>query len=138
MLCGKFPRLKRPLAAWGVRLGLVVVAVMIIGSLGSGRIQPGTYGWRAPLAIIVFCVLAQQINQVPFYLFRWPRSDRMAAGMEVTMRNMNLALLLYASLFADNPRLGQEVLFVLIIYAATARIVEIPLALRHRRMGKKE
>src|SRR5205807_1087104 len=101
-------------------------------------IKPGTYGWRAPLAIIVFCVLGQQVNQAPFYLFRWPRSDRMAAGMEVTMRNMNLGLLLYASLFADNPHVGPEVLFVLLFYAATAMIVGLPLALRHRRLGKKE
>src|SRR5205807_1433844 len=88
VVCGRYPRLKRPIAAWGVRLGLLVVAFMVAGSLASGRIHPGSYGWRAPLAIIAFCVLGQQINQLPFYLFHWPRSDRMAAGMEVTMRNM--------------------------------------------------
>ncbi len=54
------------------------------------------------------------------------------------MRNMNLALLLYASLFAGNPAIGQEVLFVLLFYAATAMIIGLPLALRHRRMGKRE
>jgi hypothetical protein len=51
------------------------------------------------------------------------------------MRNMNLALLLYASLFRDNARIAQEVLFVLLFYAATAMIVGAPLALRHRRMS---
>ncbi len=136
-LCRRYPFLKKPLSRWGVRLGLVVIGVMIIGSLASGRIKPGTYGWSAPLAIISFCVLGQQINQLPFYLLRWPREDRMAAGMEVTMRNMNLALLLYASLFADNPAIGQEVLFVLLFYAATAMIVGTPLALRHRRLAKR-
>jgi hypothetical protein len=58
--------------------------------------------------------------------------------MEVTMRNMNLALLLYASLFADDRHLGPEVLFVILFYAATALIVGMPLAWRHRRMGRKE
>jgi BASS family bile acid:Na+ symporter len=138
VVCGRYPALKKPVAAWGVRVGLAVVVFMIVGSLGSGRIDPGSYGWRAPLAIIAFCVLGQQINQLPFYLFRWPRPDRMAAGMEVTMRNMNLALLLYASLFADNQVIGKEVLFVLLFYAATAMIVGLPLALRHRRLGKKD
>ena len=138
VLCGRWPILKKPLSRWGVRLGLLVVLIMIVGSLGSGRIKPGAYGWSAPLAIIFFCVLGQQINQLPFYLFRWPRTDRIAAGMEVTMRNMNLALLLYASLFADDPHIGREVLFVLLFYAATALIVGTPLALRHRRMGKRE
>jgi BASS family bile acid:Na+ symporter len=137
-LCGRRPAMKRPLANWGVLLGLVAVAIMIVGSLGSGRIHPATYGWRAPLAIILFCVLGQQINQLPFYVFRWPRTDRVAAGMEVTMRNMNLALLLYASLFANEPRVGPEILFVILFYAATALIVGLPLALRHRRLGKRE
>jgi BASS family bile acid:Na+ symporter len=137
-VCGRWPALKKPVAAWGVRVGVLIVVFMVAGSLGSGRIHPGTYGWGAPLAIIFFCLLGQQINQVPFYLFRWSRADRMAAGMEVTMRNMNLALLLYASLFASNPSIGQEVLFVILFYAATAMIVGLPLALRHRRLGKKE
>lgn len=138
VLCGRFPWLKKPVASWGVRLGLVIVVIMVVGSLGSGRIKPGAYGWSAPLAIIFFCVLGQQINQVPFYLFRWPRTDRIAAGMEVTMRNMNLALLLWASLFRNDPYIGNEILFVVLFYAATAMIVGLPLALRHRRMGKRE
>jgi BASS family bile acid:Na+ symporter len=138
LLCRHWPVLKRPLAEWGVRIGVAIVVFMVAGSLGSGRIQPGTYGWRAPLAIIFFCVLGQQINQLPFYLLRWPRSDRMAAGMEVTMRNMNLALMLYASLFAGNEEIGREVLFVVLFYAATAMIVGLPLALRHRRMYHKQ
>jgi BASS family bile acid:Na+ symporter len=137
-VCRSFPQLKKPLSSWGVRLGLVIVVVMIVGSLGSGRIKPGSHGWGPPLAIVCFCILGQQIVQVPFYVFRWPRADRMAAGMEVTMRNMNLSLLLYASLFAGNPEIGKEVLFVLLFYAATAMIAGVPLALRHRRLGKRE
>ena len=44
------------------------------------------------------------------------------------MRNMNLALLLYASLFRNNVRIAEEVLFVLLFYAAAAMIVGTPLA----------
>src|SRR5262249_11298408 len=39
-----------------IRLGFVVVAVMVTGSLGSGRIRPGEYGWAVPLAIVFFCL----------------------------------------------------------------------------------
>jgi BASS family bile acid:Na+ symporter len=49
-ICGRYPRLKNLLANWGVRLGLAVVVVMIVGSAASGRIHPGAYGWSAPLA----------------------------------------------------------------------------------------
>ena len=125
-LCRRYPFMKKPLAV-GACAGVLVVVFMVVGSLASGRIQPGSYGWRAPLAIIFFCVLGQQINQLPFYAFRWPRTDRLAAGMEVTMRNMNLALLLYASLFAGKTAIADEVLYVLLFYAATAMIAGAPL-----------
>ncbi|MCI0638815.1 MAG: bile acid:sodium symporter [Gemmataceae bacterium] len=138
LLCPRFPFLRELFATWGVRLGLVIVVIMVVGSLGSGRIEPGAYGWRAQFAIIVFCVLGQQLVQVPFYVMRWSRVDRMAAGMEATMRNMNLALLLYASLFAGNPHIGREVLFVILYHAAAAMVAGLPLALRHRRIHKRE
>lgn len=135
-LCHRYPHVKKPLSAWGVRVGLLIVLVMVVGSIGSGRIHPAAYGWSAPLAIIFFCVLGQQLIQIPFYLGRWPSQDRVAAGMEATMRNINLALLLYASLFAANPHLGPGVLFVLLFYSATSLVVAMPLAFRHRWMLK--
>lgn len=136
MLLGHwFPHARQILARWGTRIGLAIVVVMVTGALGSGRITPGSHGWGVPLAIIVFCMAGQQLNQIPFYLFRWPRQDRMAAGIEVTMRNMNLALLLHASLFARLETIGPGVLFVILFYAAVAMIAAVPLALRHRWMG---
>lgn len=120
-----------------VRLGLLVVAVMIIGSLGSGRITPDEHGLMLPLAIILFCLASQQINQIPFYLFRWPRADRMSAGIEVTMRNINLALLINAEFF-QGTSLGGGVLFVLLFYAAVAMFAGVPLVLRNRRLAKRE
>jgi BASS family bile acid:Na+ symporter len=125
-------------ARWSVRIGLVVVAVMIAGSLGSGRIRPDAYGWGTPVAIVVFCLLGQQVAMLPFYLGRWPRADRMAVGIEVTMRNMNLALLLKARLFPDADALGNGVLFVVLFYAATAMAVGLPLALNHRRLARHQ
>lgn len=126
------------LSRWCIRLGLVVVVVMVAGSLGSGRIRPTAYGWKVPLAIICFCVLGMQIVQIPFYLFRWPRADRMAVGIEATMRNINLALLLYSLFFSRDANLGPGVLFVTLFYAAVAFFAAWPLALRHRRLARRE
>src|SRR5436305_1622835 len=95
MIIGRsWPAQRQTIARWCVRVGLVFVVAMIVGSLGSGRIHPGEYGWGGPIAIILFCLIGQQIAMLPFYLLGWPRGDRLAAGIEVTMRNMNLALLL--------------------------------------------
>ncbi len=121
-----------------VRFGLVVVLFMVVGSLGSGRISPGSEGWRAPLAIILFCFLGQQISAIPFYIFRWPRGDRMAVGIEVTMRNMNLALLLYSTLIPDNSEITRGMLFVIFFYAGAAMVTGVLLTLNHRRLDRND
>jgi hypothetical protein len=62
----------------------------------------------------------------------------MAAGIEITMRNMNLALLIKANLFAPTDVVGDAVLFVILFYAGAAMGVGFPLALNHNRMGRRE
>src|SRR5258707_558432 len=69
------PRGHKPFSRWCIRLGFVVVVVMVTGSLGSGRIQPGEYGWAVPLAIITFCLGSQQLSMLPFRLLGWSRPD---------------------------------------------------------------
>ena len=122
-------------ARWCVRIGFVFVFAMIIGSLGSGRIQVFEYGWRAPLAIILFCLLAQQVSMLPFRIMGWKAADLVAVGIEMTMRNINLALLLKALLFPAikgvDP-IADGVLFVVLFYAGTAFFFGTPLALRFR------
>jgi bile acid:Na+ symporter, BASS family len=120
-----------------IRLGLVLVAVMVAGALGSGRIQPASFGWKAPLAIVVFCVAAMQLSLLPFRIMGWPKPDAVAVGIEVTMRNMNLALLLAVQLFPAGDEMGNGVLFVVLYYGATALVAALPLALRYRRMARR-
>lgn len=132
------PEQRRAIGRWAVRIGFVAVAGMIVGALGSGRIRPGEYGLLVPIPIILLCLIGQQLNMVPFYMFNLPRSDRLAVGIEVTMRNMNLALLLNTSLFADNVDLYGGVLYVVLFYAATAMICGFPLAMNHRRLWQRQ
>lgn len=135
------PRHKRIFSRICVGIGWVVVALMVIGALGSGRIRPGDYGVKVPIAIIVFCLLIQQGSMIPFYVFRWPRPDRLAVGIETTMRNMNLALLLQVRLFPSDSAssdIGDAALFVILYYAAVAMAAGFPLALNHLRMARKE
>jgi BASS family bile acid:Na+ symporter len=123
-----------------IRLGFVVVIVMVSGSLGSGRIRPGEYGWPVPLAIIFFCLGSQQLSMLPFRLGGWSRPDCLSVGIEVTMRNLNLAFLIKAVLeragLAESIAAG--VLFVILFYAATAMGCGAPLALRHRLKARRE
>jgi BASS family bile acid:Na+ symporter len=138
-----WPARHRLLSKICIRIGLVVVVVMVVGSLGSGRIVPSQHGLVVPLAIILFCLLGQQLNMFPFRWFGWPRTDRMAVGIEVTMRNMNLAILINARLFPPSSdlemnALGEGVLFVVLFYAAAAMGAGFPLAMNHRRLARQE
>jgi hypothetical protein len=61
-------------------------------------------------------------------------------GIEVTMRNVNLALLLKALLFPaakGKDPIGDTVLFVVLYYAAVAMVAAIPLTLNHRRILRR-
>jgi BASS family bile acid:Na+ symporter len=137
-----WPAQHRLLSKICIRAGLLIVIVMITGSVGSGRIRPGEHGFGVPLAIILFCLAGQQLNMLPFRCFPWPRQDRMAVGIEVTMRNMNLALLINARLFppgdSETNALAEGVLFVILFYAAAAMCAGFPLALNHRRLARAE
>jgi BASS family bile acid:Na+ symporter len=140
VIARQVPNHGKTLAYWCVRIGWVFVVVMVVGSLGSGRIRPGEYGLKVPAAIILFCLLAQQLSMLPYYLLHWPRPDRLSIGVEVTMRNMNLALLLFL-LFPGGDgaeSIAGGVLFVVLFYAAVAMFAGFPLALNHRRLSKRE
>jgi BASS family bile acid:Na+ symporter len=134
----QLPERRKQISRLCLRAGLLTLLLMVLGALGSGRIKPTEYGFAVPLAITLFCVLGQQLNQVSFYVMGWPRADRLAAAIEVTMRNMNLALLLYADFFAKEEHLSGGVLFVILFYAAVAMVAAVPLTLRHRRSARKE
>jgi BASS family bile acid:Na+ symporter len=132
------PNQRRVITRSCVFLGWAIVIVMVTGALGSGRIQPGKYGWEGPAAIIVFCLAAQQGSMLPFYLRRWPRPDRLAVGIEVTMRNMNLALLLQATPGLFSQSVADGVLFAVLYFAAVAMIAGFLLALNHVRLWRRE
>jgi bile acid:Na+ symporter, BASS family len=135
-----FPKIRQRFSRVAIRLGFGVVVAIVILSLGSGRIRPGSHGIIVPIAIIVFCLVGMQANMLAFRLLRWPRADTLVAGIEVTMRNMNLALLIKTGLFPEagsNAELGGEVLFVILFYAAVAMVEGLLLTLRFRRRAIK-
>jgi BASS family bile acid:Na+ symporter len=135
-------RHRQTFARWCIRAGFLLVVVVIVGALGSGRIRPGEHGMQIAMLIILFGLLSQQFSMLPFRLSGWPNPDCVAVGMEVTMRNLNLALLLKALLFpaaaqGDDP-LADGVLFVILFYAGVAMVLALALVLNFRRMHRNE
>ena len=118
---------------WAVRAGFVLFAVTVVGSLGSGRLDLDKYGFWVPAAIVLFTFTIQQLGMIPMRISGWPPGDEAAVGIEVTVRNVFLGLLVNALLFPDGATTGGDVLFVLLFYGGTSLIMGAPLALRIRR-----
>ena len=142
MLFARFwPKYQKVFSKWMIRLGFVIAGFMVLGSLGSGRIEPFSKGWMVPVTIIIFCILAQQLPMLPFRFLKWPDKDCVSVGIESTMRNINLALALLALLFppgSPNAKVGSDVLFVALYYGGTAFFLGIPLVVRMRRVIRRQ
>jgi bile acid:Na+ symporter, BASS family len=112
-------------ARWGVRLGTTLLLCYVVLSLTSGRIRPAAFGWTPALTIIVFCIVCMQAAMLPFRLFRWPPRDRLAVGIEMTIRDINLAVLLKTSLDSGAPidHRGDPMLYGILFYAGAALII---------------
>jgi BASS family bile acid:Na+ symporter len=137
------PRRRDVISRWSIRAGFVVVLAMVVCAIGSQRIRPGERGLIVPVAIILFGLLCQWTSMAPFRLLGWPRGDKVSAGIEITMRNMNLAILLKASLFPDRgpteiAGIGMEVMFVVLFYAGAAFFLCLPLSIRYRLVALRE
>jgi len=114
-------------ATWGVRLGTTLLACYVVVSLSSGRIRPGAFGWTPALTIILYCLIAMQVAMLPFRVFGWPPRDRLAVGIEMTIRDVNLALLLKTRFAVPNESdlRGDPMLYGILFYAGTALVVAV-------------
>ncbi|MGF1580509.1 MAG: bile acid:sodium symporter family protein [Gemmataceae bacterium] len=120
-------------------LGFVFVGIMVVGAIGASRIEVGEHGWRAPIAILAFCILTQQCAMLPIRFSGWPTRDWVAVGIEATIRNVYLGILLATLLFpASESSIGKQVMFVVLFYGPASIGAALPLTLRIRRWHGKE
>ena len=123
----------KTISRWLIRIGFLVCRGNDHLRPRQPAIRPGERGLIVPIAIIVFALLCMQVSMLPFRVLRWPRGDTVSAGIEITSANMNLALLLKASLFPERgspemAAIGMEVMFVVLFYAGAAFFLGLPLA----------
>lgn len=127
---------------WVVRLSLLFLAILVVGSLGSGRIDFSRYSAQIPLAVLLYCLIIQIIMlRGSQYVLGFSARDAMALGIESSMKNTNLAVLISASLFGlegQHAEYGAGVLFVLLLYGGVSLGVAGVPVLGHLRKTKKE
>jgi len=130
------PTIKQQFAKWMIRGSLVALAGLVVGSLASGRIDIGQFGWKVPLLIIALGVAKITIVDQVAQRLRFSRDDAFTIAIEVTVRNCNLAILLKASLFPPDSSpeaMGNQVLFTILFYAGAMLVISAVAILLRRR-----
>lgn len=129
---------------WAVRTSLLVLAFLVVGSLGSGSIDLSRYPLWIPLLVLCYCLIIQIIIlRGSLHLLKLPNRDAMALGIESSMKNINLGVLIAASLFGikgPTGEFGAGVLIVLLLYGGVSLgVAAVPmfLNLRHSRKAGK-
>lgn len=118
------PSLAKPFSIWTVRGSLLVLLLIVVSSLQSGRIRVWEHGWLVP-TLLVACVIAQyMLTQIITRALRLAIPDCNTLAIEVAIRNGNLAILLSATLFTAGSTADQELsrgaLYVALFYGGAA------------------
>jgi len=114
---------------WMVRLSMAVLAVIVFGSLQSGRIAVWEHGWMVP-ALLVGCAFGQfAMTDLVTRLMGINSRDGYTLAIEVSIRNGNLAILLSGTLFASaspsQAPISAGALYVALFYGGAALVLAI-------------
>lgn len=133
----RLARIRMGFATWCIRGSLFVILLIVVGSVSAGRVDAVAYGPIGLLAIVLFAVASQQAALLASRLARLRERDRVAIGIEVTIRNTNLALLVKASILPALPGVADPIadgaFFVALLYGGVALLVALPPILLQRR-----
>lgn len=103
-----------------MRVSFVLLAIIVVGSATSGRIDWSGYSWRAPAALFVFAIASIWLCYALGMLLKLSMPDCFTVAIEVVVRNAHLGILLNAALFpavTGQPNaVASGVLFAVLFY----------------------
>jgi bile acid:Na+ symporter, BASS family len=126
---------------WCIRLSLLLILVIVVGSAGSGRLAIGTYGVMGVAALVIFGLSIQACAVLLCKALNISGGDALAIGIEATFRNISLAIAVKATVFPAQPGvldpLGDGVLFAALLYGGVSLFMSLPPIYRHRRLPRR-
>jgi BASS family bile acid:Na+ symporter len=131
-----YPRPAVSVSKWFIRASLLGIALIVVGSISAGRLDLAAFGLNNTLLVLLFTLLLLATGWLAPRLFRLPRTDATAIEFEVIVRNINLGVLLKASLFPAavmaTAQLGDTVLLTLLLYGGLQLLIAAVLIKRYR------
>ena len=133
------PTLAPALSKWSIRASLFAILLIVIGSSAAGRLDVEAFGGQNIALVLVFLMLLVVVGWLVPRGLGFPKGDCTAIEMEVIVRNINLAVLLKASIFPVVPggdnTIGDMVLFSALLYGAVQMLVAAVLIILRIRSG---
>jgi len=118
-------------APWAIRASLIVVAIIALGALGSGRIRIEEYGWRPPLVIVAYGLSSVVLVPQLCRLLRRYDDETVALTVQTALRNIGIGLLLVRFFFPGEAAQA-HILYTCLFYAGMQLCLALPIILRHR------
>jgi len=122
-----YPRSAATLSKWSIRGSLLGILLIVIGSAIAGRLDVAAFGTSNILLVVLFAVVLSVMAYLLPRLLGLSRPDSTAIEFEVIVRNVNLGVLIKASIFpaaaSATASLGDMVLFTLLLYGGLQMLV---------------
>jgi BASS family bile acid:Na+ symporter len=136
-----FPKSAVPVSKWSIRGSLLGIGLIVVGSGSAGRLDIAAFGLDNALIIVFLTLLFAIIGWGSGRLTGLKRADCSAIEMEVVVRNVNLGILIKATLFpaaaVATAALGDTVLFALLLYGTLQMLLAALLIALGRRSAAK-
>jgi BASS family bile acid:Na+ symporter len=134
-----YPRAAEAVSKWCIRASLFGILLIVLGSLSAGRLDMAAFGVNNMVLIVLFTLVLSITGWLAPRLLRLSRPDATAIEFELIVRNVNLGVLLKASLFpataAATGGLGDTVLFSLLLYGTLQLLISAVLIRLSRKKG---
>jgi bile acid:Na+ symporter, BASS family len=122
---------------WVIRLSLMLILVIVVGSAGSGRLSADTHGVMGVAALVIFALAIQTSAVLVSKVLGMTSGDSLAITIEATFRNISLAIAVKATVFPAQPGvldpIGDAVLFVALLYGGISMFMTLVPVVIHRR-----
>lgn len=136
VIYSNLPKYSDKISKLGIYGSIFIIALIVIGSAGAGRLDLASFGLSNVLIILVFALALMSMSILVPRISRLSVKDSTAIQIEVTVRNTNLGLLLTASLFPPGEALGGTVLMSVLLYGAIMLLLGAGLIAYNRRVHR--